>query len=221
MQADIQKEVEELFEKSSWHSTGIHSIFERQEVRWVRATPSGIHHSQKVYIGKNKIAITNPSKKVKELFDYALSVVRLNPTASTINPYKNIELPLLGHHKKLLEKLLQLLIHANTILNINYRMKEKNGCYQSSREDYVNALVLIKDLAELYSERRSTYEHELISILQSEYKENEFFTRKELENVFGYCKTQTHRIIKILEERNIIIKAGGSKNRGYKYKLVC
>lgn len=206
---DIEREILEMFEEN----TGFGLDYIENEHLTTIAT------SQTMPKEDNLTQFTNPQTKAKLLYCFALSVIRLKPKISTSSAFTTIELPLLPYHKKTLEKLLKLLIHAITILNITYRMKDKNGIFQSTKEDYINALELMKDLSQLYHEKRTNFDKELISLLSGKYKPTDIFTRKDLEKLFGYSKSNIKNIARYLENRQIIRKINNNRHRGYKYQI--
>lgn len=160
-----------------------------------------------------------PERIKKYLTEFYLSVIRMYPDIRTESPFRRIDLPVLENHRKQLQKLLEMLTHAHTVLNSIYRLKDERGIYQGTREDYVNALSMLKPLAKLYKSHRSELEKDITALIRGFYKPGELFTRRELGEVLNYSKTHTTRIIKLLEERGSIVKAGGFKNKGYQYML--
>ena len=81
----------------------------------------------------------NPASVVDNLVGFALPVLRLYPDCTTINPFISEPLPLIKQQNEKLRKLLQVLVHVNTLLNRIYRIKDKNGRYMSQKEDYINS----------------------------------------------------------------------------------
>ncbi len=46
------------------------------------------------------------------------------------------------------------------------------------------------------------------------------FTRKDVQHITGYRKTQSYQLIKRLEICELIKQVGGSKTRGYYYEII-
>ena len=168
---------------------------------------------------KNFYIKIEPEKILNGIVEYYLSVIRLYPEIKTENRYKKIKLPVMEHRQKQIEKLLEMLTHANTVINRIRREKTKEGLYISEREDYINALMMISPLIELYKKERKKTEEAIIEEIKIHIKKGELFSRRDIEMILGYSHTHTHRIIRYLEEREMIEKVGGYKNRGYKYIL--
>lgn len=180
----------------------------------------GVPRPAKSVKGKNKSYLTiYPERVRKYLTEFYFSVIRMYPDIRTESPFTRIDLPVLEGHRKQLNELLEMLTHAHTVLNITYRQKDKSGIYMSTREDYVNALSMLKPLAQLYKSHRNKIENDIIALIKQFCRPGELFTRRELGEVLNYSKTHTTRIIKLLEERGLIVRAGGFKNTGYKFML--
>jgi len=180
----------------------------------------GVPRPAKSVKEKNKSYLDFCPERIKKyLTEFYISVIRMYPDTRTESPFRRIDLPVLESHRKQLQKLLEMLTHTHTVLNKTYRQKDDRGIYQSTREDYINALAMLKPLAELYKSHRSELEKDITALIRGFYKPGELFTRRQLGEALNYSKTHTTRIIKLLEERGSVVKAGGFKNKGYQYML--
>ena len=155
-----------------------------------------------------------------KLVGYCKTVTSLYPSVKTANPFDRVRLPVTDEKLKEYHLLLKLLTHCNTVLNMTYRETNGKGHYIATREDFVNALRLLKDLAALYKAGQTNLEKEKLHQLKCTYSVNESFMRRDLELTWDMSRTQTHNLIHRLMVSGFIYKAGGTKNRGYKYKLV-
>jgi hypothetical protein len=167
----------------------------------------------------SKIFDYKPDRQLRELFNLALCIVRLDTENDTkvwgILP----ELPLIKEQRNKLEKLFHLLIHTSTLMNKTFRATDQDGYFISDREDYINALELMKDLLGLYNKKGLKYEYELLMLIEKEFGRNGTFKAKELQNTLYMSKSHTHRILEMLMHRSKIKRIGGTKRKGYIYQL--
>ncbi len=138
------------------------------------------------------------------------------PQAAVSHPYKEKLAERLGSPGHV--ELADLLIRQITLLNRMYRMRE-NGVYRSEQQD----LVIVINL--LHGELKTgTMLNPLMQLAFSKLKRvigyHRMFTRKDVQRITGYRKTQSYQLIKRLEICELIKQVGGSKTRGYYYEII-
>ena len=105
-----------------------------------------------------------------------------------------------------------------TRLNQCFRLRKGARQIESTREDNLNALSLLKEyinpLSLEYRGAVATYR-----VIVRNYSE-ETFTQREVRKHSGYSKTETSRQMRILLRYNVIEITGGQRNRGYVYRLI-
>jgi predicted HTH transcriptional regulator len=69
-----------------------------------------------------------------------------------------------------------------------------------------------------YRTQQSTAE-ELHEILKKNTKTDQILSTKNIREIIGYKKTQTHQFIQILIKMNKLEQVGGHRNIGFLYKL--
>jgi hypothetical protein len=153
------------------------------------------------------------------LADLTVTMLRIYPQTVTINPFKTGILPVTENQRQRLDKLIQMLTHVSTLINKTYRMKDKQGRYQSERQDYVNALSLMKNLVEYYHAKKTVYEHEIIALIEIHYPDGETFTRKDIEELTGYGSSHVKQMLRTWQDKSYIVHCGGNRKQGYKYRL--
>lgn len=169
-----------------------------------------------MYVYDKTIPVRN---KTSQLTDLVVSFLRLYPSTTTINKFKEPPFTLPKGKQPQLQKLFRMLVHVSTIINENFREKDKQGRYKSQGEDYVNAINLMKDLVLYFDVRKGQYEHELIAIFQILQEEKGEITNRHLQEFTGYGKSHCKRIITLFLDRGWIIRKGGNKKSGYTYLL--
>jgi hypothetical protein len=153
------------------------------------------------------------------LADLTVTMLRVYPEAVTKNSFKPGTLPVTGNQQVKLSKLLKMLIHVSTLINKTYRMKDKQGRYQSDRQDYVNALSLMKNIVEYYHVKKTVYEHEIIALIETHYPDGETFTRADIEELTGYSRSHVKQMLRTWQDKSYIVHCGGNRKQGYKYRL--
>ncbi len=157
--------------------------------------------------------------KTTQLTDLVVSLLRVFPKHTSINRFNEPPLTLPENQQSKMQKLFRMLVHTSTLINENYRSKDKHGRYMSQKEDYINALNLMKDLILYFDVRKGGYEHEMLAILQILQEANGLITSKHLQEFTEYSRSQCKRIITLFLDRGWIIRTGGNKKAGYTYKL--
>lgn len=143
----------------------------------------------------------------------------------TVNPYESMveKVDMSSYfyrtHQEDIIRLYHLLVHGMTCLNHVYRLRTKQGIYESSKEDNVLALQLLQ--GEGFSDYllsgayRSTYR-----VLMSYYGTEHRFTALQANMVLGMCKSTLQRHMKVLCEQGYLVKCGGNQRTGYQYQLI-
>lgn len=164
-------------------------------------------------VGKN-VLVRNKTKYLTEL---VVNVLRIYPTITTINKFKEPPFTLARNKDQKLKKMFRMLVHVSTLLNENYRVKDKNGRYMSQKEDYVNALNLMKDLVLYFDVRKGVFEHEFLSILKTIQERKGEITNRYMQEFTAYSKSHCTKIMRLFLDRGWIIRKGGNKKEGYTY----
>ena len=168
-----------------------------------------------VYNKRSKII-----KKNSELINLVISLLRVFPKHTTVNRFKEPPLSLPKNQEKKTQKLFKMLVHSSTLINENYRTKDKQGRYLSQKEDYVNALNLMKDIILYFDTKKGSYEHEILALLQILQEKKGEISNKYLQEFTGYSRSNCKRIITLFFDRNWIKRTGGNRKTGYTYLLV-
>ena len=158
-------------------------------------------------------------QKTTQLADLVVSLLRVYPGHTTVNRFKTPPFTLPENQSPKLQKLFKMLVHASTLINENYRMKDQQGHYMSQKEDYINALNLMKDLVLYFDTRKGNYEHEILAIMQVIQEKNGEITAKQLQGFTGYSRSMCKRIITLSLDKCWINRTGGNQKSGYTYIL--
>ena len=158
--------------------------------------------------------------KANQLADLVVSLLRIFPQHTTTNRFKEPPFTIPKNQQAKMQKLFRMLVHTSTLINESYRTKDKHGRYMSRKEDYINALNLMKDLVLYFDVRKGRYEHEILAILEIIREQKGEITGKYLEEFTGYSRSHCKRIITLFLDRGWIIRDGGNKKAGYTYLLV-
>lgn len=162
---------------------------------------------------------THIKQKTTQLADLVVSLLRIYPKHATVNRFKAPPFQFPENQTIKLQKLFKMLVHASTIINENYRVKDKEGRYMSQREDYVNALNLMKDLVLYFDIRKGHYEHEIQAIMEVIQQKHGQITAKQLQEFTSYSRSMVKRIITTSIDKGWIIRTGGNQKQGYTYIL--
>ncbi len=162
-------------------------------------------------------------KKTILLLELVQLLESLLPKQETHNPHSLLQEPTIQNHyyyqnhEADVQRLYSSLVHYLTILNHLYRVEIK-GIYQSSREDNLLALYLLKEnltTAYLSQGHQSTYYD-----LMDYYSTDQAFTSREAKKLLQLPHTTLNRHLKVLKEQGYLAIVGGSKNKGYHYQLI-
>jgi len=163
--------------------------------------------------------------RITRLYELSGGILCLFENVETTNPYNVMEekIDLSGYfyrtHKEDVYRLYHLLVHCFTCLNQLYRMKDKAGRYESTREDNLLALYLLQE--ECFSHDYlpqsvwSTY-HELMSYYGTE----NTFTRKDATFLLNLNQHTVKWQLKKLKEYGYLVRTGGDMRRGHIYRLI-
>ena len=167
---------------------------------------------------------TNNKKQITLLLDLIQLFESLFPQQETNNPYSLLESSLIENnyfyasHEEDVKRIYNRLVHYFTCLNSIYRVQIK-GVYESTREDNLLALNLLKDenLTDAYlgKEHRASYR-----LLMSYLGLGTAFTSKEGNAVLQLPHTTYQRHLKLLREKGYIKVISGSRYKGYVYELI-
>lgn len=158
-------------------------------------------------------------QKTSQLADLVVSLLRIYPKHATANRFRPPPFKLPENQSQKLQKLFKMLVHASTIINENYRIKDQQGRYMSQREDYINAINLMKDLVQYFDIRKGHYEHEIQAIMQVIQEKYGQITAKQLQEFTSYSRSMIKRIITTSIDKGWIIRTGGNQKTGYTYIL--
>jgi len=158
-------------------------------------------------------------QKTTQLADLVVSLLRVYPKHATVNKFKTPPFKLPENQTIKLQKLFKMLVHTSTLINENYRIKDQQGRYMSQREDYVNAINLMKDLVLYFDTRKGHYEHEILAIMQVIQEKYKEITAKQLQEFTGYSRSMVKRIITTSIDKEWIVRKGGNRKSGYTYLL--
>lgn len=158
-------------------------------------------------------------QKTTQLVDLVVSLLRIFPKHTTANRFNDPPFTLPKNQQPKMQKLFRMLVHTSTLINENYRSKDKHGRYMSQKEDYVNALNLMKDLVLYFDIRKGAYEHELLALLQIIQEQKGEITNKYLEEFTGYSRSHCKKLTTLFLDRGWMIRKGGNKKEGYTYLL--
>jgi len=158
-------------------------------------------------------------QKTTQLADLVVSLLRVYPKHATVNRFKTPPFKLPENQTIKLKKLFKMLVHTSTLINENYRIKDKQGRYMSQKEDYINALNLMKDLVLYFDTRKGNYEHEIQAIMEVVQEKNGQITAKQLQEFTSYSRSMIKRIITISIDKGWIVRTGGNQKSGYTYIL--
>jgi hypothetical protein len=152
---------------------------------------------------------------MKALDELVLALHKIYPKEETINPFYKVKLEdyptEYGHY-------LKLLTHYFTLIYKNNRAMDK-AKYISSREDLVASLNILEIMTlKKYRTQQSTAE-ELHEILKNNTKTGQILSTKNIREIIGYKKTQTHQFIQILIKMNKLEQVGGHRIIGYLYQI--
>jgi hypothetical protein len=158
-------------------------------------------------------------KKSGLLVDFVVSFLRLSPKLVTSNRFKTPSFSVPKHQQKKQQKLFLMLVHISTLINESYRVKDKQGRYMSQKEDYVNALNIMKDLVLYFDVRKGDYEHELLAILEVIQEQHGEIKSLYIQEFTGYSRSHVKRIVALFADRGWLVRTGGNKKTGYTYRL--
>jgi len=158
-------------------------------------------------------------QKTNQLADLVVSLLRVYPKHATVNKFKTPPFKLPENQTIKLQKLFKMLVHTSTLINENYRIKDQQGRYMSQREDYVNAINLMKDLVLYFDTRKGHYEHEILAIMQVIQEKYKEITAKQLQEFTNYSRSMIKRIITISIDKGWISRTGGNRKTGCTYLL--
>lgn len=155
-------------------------------------------------------------KRYHQLLRLAGLLFDLQEQQPVNHPYKDLLSERL--QSRVHEELADLLIRQFTLLNRVHRIKEK-GAYQSEEQDLLMALQIM--LAELKSATLISpgLQASLVK-LNNHLKTGMLFQRKDVQRITGYSKTQSWRLIQLLEQAEKIRRVAGSPNTGYYYEII-
>jgi hypothetical protein len=159
------------------------------------------------------------TQKTAQLADLVVSFLRVCPRHSTVNRFKPPPFKLPENQNKKLQKLFRMLVHTSTLINEKYRVKDQQGRYMSQKQDYINALNLMKDLVLYFDTRKGHYEHEILAIMEIIQEKNGHFTAKQLQEFTGYSRSMVKRIITTGIDKSWVMRTGGNRKAGYTYVL--
>ena len=158
-------------------------------------------------------------QKTSQLADLVVSLLRIYPKHATVNRFSVPPFKLPENQSQKLQKLFKMLIHASTIINENHRVKDQQGRYMSQREDYINAINLMKDLVLYFDIRKGHYEHEILAIMEVIQEKYGQISAKQLQEFTNYSRSMVKRIITISIDKGWISRTGGNQKTGYTYIL--
>lgn len=163
--------------------------------------------------------------KITKLYELAGAILCLYKNTVTVNPYNTMaeKIDLSGYfyrtHKEDVYRLYHLLVHGMTCLNQVYRLQDKEGRYQSTREDNIVALYLLQD---------EYFNHDYLpgSVwdtyveLMGYYGSKSSFTRQQATLILHLNSHTAKWHLNKLREHGYLIKTGGDMRSGYIYRLV-
>lgn len=163
--------------------------------------------------------------RITKLYELAAGILCLFEGTETRNPYdvmvEQIDWSSYFYrtHKEDVYRLYHLLVHGFTCLHQLYRMKDKSGRYESTREDNILALHLLQEEGFAHSylphSAWATY-HALMSY----YGTGNTFTRQQA-NVILQLNVHTAKWhLKKLREHGYLVRTGGDQFRGFTYRLI-
>jgi hypothetical protein len=155
------------------------------------------------------------NKRYHQLLELASLLYVLQQQDAVVHPWKS----LLADRLKSIPhaELGDVLIRQMTLLNRHNRIREK-GAYQSEHNDLLMALRLLQGEYR-YKTLLSPRLQLAYTRLKSRLGIDQLFRRTDVERITGYKKTESHRIIKLLEQCDKIEQVGGSRRSGFYYQL--
>jgi hypothetical protein len=158
-------------------------------------------------------------KQYQQLVELVLLIEGFYPHIKIKNPYKNLLIKYLPKEEQRQYWLAEQLTEAQVRLKHLSRYCNSKGVYVAEREDVVAALQLMKPLLrpELLL---SSSERELYLFISKKIGRGKIFTRKQLQDMLAQSKSHTHRQLNSLLALELVVKAGGYRNRGYFYQLI-
>lgn len=163
--------------------------------------------------------------RITQLYELSQRIIYLFEGVQTVNAFDCMQeqLDLSGYfyrsHKEDVYRLYHLLVHCLTCLHSLYRLQDKKGRYQSTREDNVLALQLLNaecfDHSYLPETTWETYQE-----LMGYYGTANPFTRKEAEAVIVLNEHTFKWRLQKLHEHGYVLRIGGSMYKGYRYRLI-
>ena len=155
------------------------------------------------------------TKRYDQLLELARLLYELQPQEAVVHAWKEALRERLGSRPH--AELGDVLIRQMTLLHRHDRVYEK-GAWQSELPDLVAALGLLEGEYK-YGTLLSPRLQLVYSRLLSRLGKDQVFRRRDVERITGYRKTESHRILKLLEQCDRVERVSGSANRGYFYRL--
>jgi Fic family protein len=157
-------------------------------------------------------------KQYQNLTELVLLIEGFYPHIQVKNPYHKLIIKYLPADQRQYW-LAEQLTEAQVRLQHLHRYCNSKGAYVAEREDVLAALQLMKPLLrpELLL---SSSERELYLFISKKIGRGKIFTRKQLQEMLSQSKSHTHRQLRSLLALELVVKAGGYRNRGYFYQLI-
>lgn len=156
------------------------------------------------------------SKKEEKLEELLLFLFEIFPNKATQNPFYKVSL---NQYVSKYSYLHKLLTHFLTLIYQSNRIMENKG-YITQREDVLASLQILEIVSlEAYREENEIIE-DCYQKLKNNSLPNQELPRKFIEGIIQKRKSQTNRIIKVLQDRGYLKLVGGHRNRGYLYQIM-